>query len=51
MSDEYQYGSLAAGIATLGAIGAPLLGVPKLSDAAALTKDIATGLRPIKSSR
>jgi hypothetical protein len=36
----------AAGIATLGVIGAPLLGVPKLSDAAALIKDMRDKLTP-----
>jgi carbonic anhydrase len=36
----------AAGIATLGVIGAPLLGVPTLSDAAALTKDMRDKLTP-----
>jgi carbonic anhydrase len=36
----------AAGIATLGVIGAPLLGVPKVSDAAALTKDMRDKLTP-----
>ena len=34
------------GIATLGVIGAPLLGVPKLSNAAALTKDMRDKLTP-----
>jgi carbonic anhydrase len=33
-------------IATLGVIGAPLLGVPELSDAAALTKDMRDRLTP-----
>jgi carbonic anhydrase len=36
----------AMGIATLSAIGAPLLGVPELSDAAALTKDMRDKLTP-----
>ena len=36
----------AMGIASLGAIGAPLLGVPGLSDAAALTKDVRDKLTP-----
>jgi carbonic anhydrase len=36
----------AMGIATLGVIGAPLLGVPELSDAAALTKDMRDRLTP-----
>jgi carbonic anhydrase len=36
----------AAGIATLGVIAAPLLGVPERSDAAALTKDMRDKLTP-----
>ncbi len=36
----------AMGIATLGVVGAPLLGVPELSAAAALTKDIRDKLTP-----
>jgi carbonic anhydrase len=36
----------AMGIATLGAIGAPVLGVPELSDAAALSKDTRDRLTP-----
>ena len=36
----------AAGIATLCAVGAPLLGVPELSDAAALTKDMRDKFTP-----
>jgi carbonic anhydrase len=36
----------AMGITTLGVIGAPLLGVPRLSDAAALSKDVRDKLTP-----
>jgi len=36
----------ATGIATLGVIAAPLVGVPKLSDAAAMTKDMRDQLTP-----
>ena len=41
----------AMGIAALGVIGAPLLGVSQRSRAAALTKECASNLLPIKSSR
>jgi carbonic anhydrase len=36
----------ALGIATLGVVGAPLLGIPERSDAAALTKDVRDKLTP-----